>query len=205
MLHKGIIIGFLIGAILGPIGFLCIRRTLTEGALMGLAVGLGAALADGTYAFVAAFGVSIVSDFLLVYTNILSIVGGLYLMYLGAMAVRTTPTFAVLVVSKVNLLMATVSTFALTLTSPVTILSFVAAFTSLNVLEQNVGYFQVGLLVLGVFLGSALWWIVLTTSSSLLRYRLTNRMISKINKASGVVIFLLGCIVLLKTIAKVIF
>lgn len=205
MLHKGIMIGFLIGAVLGPIGFLCIRRTLSQGALMGLSIGLGAALADGTYAFVAAFGISVVSDFLLAYTNILSIAGGLYLMYLGAMSARRAPAVTALIVSKANLLMAIVSTFVITLTSPVTILSFVAAFTSLNVLEQNVGSFQVGLLVFGVFLGSTLWWIILTTTSSLLRSRLTSCMIRRVNKASGMIIFLLGCVVLLKTAIKVIF
>jgi len=150
MLFTGIIVGFLIAAVLGPIGFLCIRRTLIEGPLIGLAVGIGSVFADGIYASIAAFGMTVVFNSLFSYVNILSVFGGLYLIYLGIVGYKTMPTHIPLSLSKSNILMTLISTFFLTLTSPVTIISFLAAFTSFNIVGQQVSFLQSSMLVGGV-------------------------------------------------------
>src|SRR4030066_1702005 len=153
-LYKGLIIGFSIAAPVGPIGILCIKRTLSSGRLVGLASGLGAATADALYGCIAAFGLTFISDFLIHQQAWLRLVGGLFLCYLGIKTFFSHPTDSTQESNPGGLLNASGSTFFLTLTNPITILSFAAIFAGLGLGSVSKGYIPAGLLVAGVFIGS---------------------------------------------------
>ena len=191
---KGILIGFSIAAPVGPIGVLCIRRTLTGGRKIGFASGLGAASADAIYGIVAGFGLSLVSNFLIDQQVILRLVGGIFLVYLGVKTfLSKTAEKPADAGNGKGLAGAYASTFFLTLTNPMTILSFTLIFAGLGLAESAGGnLWGAGLLVLGVFCGSALWWFLLSGGVSLLGQRLQNSHLVWINRAAGVIIFIFG-------------
>ncbi|MFZ5918807.1 MAG: LysE family translocator [Chloroflexota bacterium] len=197
LLFRGLLIGFSIAAPVGPIGVLCIRRTLTGGRLVGLVSGLGAASADAVYGSVAGFGLTAISGFLLQQQVWLRLIGGLFLCYLGIKAFLSRTPEEPTEAGGSSLLGAFVSTFVLTLTNPMTILSFAAIFAGLGLIEAQRGFGSAGVLVLGVFAGSALWWLTLAGSVGLFRRRFTPRWLRWVNRVSGVVIFGFGCLALL--------
>jgi threonine/homoserine/homoserine lactone efflux protein len=187
---RGFAIGFSIAAVLGPIGVLCIRRTLERGFLTGWISGLGAATADASYAALAAFGVSLATQLLVDQRLWLRLIGGAFLLILGLRILRSAPAErAAAARSAAGLLGAYASTLALTLSNPMTILSFVGIFAGLGVgaLEGDAP-----LLVGGVFSGSAAWWLVLASVTSRLRARLTPRVHRWVNVASGLLICAFG-------------
>ncbi len=149
---RGLVIGFSIAAPVGPIGVLCIRRTLAEGQLYGLVSGLGAATADALYGCVAAFGLTFVSGFLIGHKLWLSLIGGLFLLYLGIKTLLSTPAENAARAEGKGLFGAYASTFLLTVTNPMTILSFVAIFAALGLGNATGSYASALILVLGVFL-----------------------------------------------------
>ena len=186
--------GIGISAPVGPIGLLCIQRTLNEGRRVGLVSGLGAASADALYGVVAAFGLTLVTVFLVEQRLWLGLGGGLFLLYLGVRTLLTPPssqpaaqTVAEMDGARSNLWRAWGSTFLLTLTNPMTILAFVAIFGGAG-LAAEAGALGAVLLVLGVFLGSALWWLTLTTAVSLARRKVTPRVLTWINRSAGLLI-----------------
>lgn len=194
-LLRGLILGFSIAAPVGPIGVLCIRRTLANGRASGLVSGLGAASADAIYGSVAAFGLTVISSFLVERQAVLRLVGGLFLLYLGVRTLLARPAAETAVIASTSLGSDYATTFFLTLTNPMTILSFAAVFAGLG-LTAGAGYGSALLLVLGVFLGSALWWLLLVTIVSLVRHRLTPTSLRWVNIASGVIIAAFGLIAL---------
>ena len=162
-LLKGLLIGFAIAAPVGPIGVLCIRRTFAEGQAAGFFTGLGAATADAFYGAVAAFGLTAVSSFLLGYQQALQLLGGLFLCALG---VKTWIAKADGVSARMEgqgLVQAYASSVILTLTNPATILSFVAVFAGAGLGQARHGMIDASALVCGVFLGSAAWWLTLSS------------------------------------------
>ncbi|HEX4840498.1 MAG TPA: LysE family transporter [Rhabdochlamydiaceae bacterium] len=161
-LLKGIILGFSIAAPVGPIGVLCIRKTLQFGRFSGLCSGLGAAFADSLYAVIAAFGLTVISNFLLAGQFWFRLIGGCFLLYLGWKTFISKPASDSKNVPHTTLLNDFISTFFLTITNPMTILSFLAVFAGLGLSSVHGDYFQAGGLVLGVFLGSAAWWLLLS-------------------------------------------
>ena len=198
-LLRGLVIGFSIAAPVGPIGVLCIRRTLAHGHFAGFLSGLGAASADALYGCVAAFGLTSVSDFLVEQQLLLRLVGGAFLLYLGFRIVRERPTEREAAVSGTSyggLARAYSSTFLLTITNPLTFLSFAAIFAGLGLVE-SAGYVLATVLVLGVFLGSALWWLLLSRGVSLFRSRLGLGTLRWANRGSGTIIFGFGVAALL--------
>jgi threonine/homoserine/homoserine lactone efflux protein len=188
---KGLILGFAIAAPVGPIGVLCIRRSLADGERAGFATGLGAATADALYGCVAAFGLTAVSDYLLKQKFWLGLFGGLFLCYLGGRTFLTKASDRPAVASGKGLAGAYLSTFLLTVTNPMTILSFVAVFAGLG-LATSSNYVTAASLVAGVFIGSALWWLLLSGGSALFRARVGPSLMTWVNRASGVIIFVLG-------------
>lgn len=196
MLLQGLLLGFAIAAPVGPIGLLCIRRTLDRGRLVGLVSGLGAATADGFYGFVAAFGLTFISQFLIDQSGWLRIGGGLFLCYLGITTALAKPATTAAEARGRGIVGAYFSTLALTLTNPATILSFVAIFAGFGIAQAERGYLASGLLVIGVTLGSALWWLTLSTGISLFRQRLTPRRLVWLNRAFGLLIFGFGIVAL---------
>lgn len=191
-LFRGILIGFSIAAPVGPIGVLCIRRTLTEGRAAGLVSGLGAATADALYGCVAGFGLTLISNFLVRQQWWLGLIGGLFLCYLGVKTLLSTPAEQAASAKGTGLLGAYASTFFLTVTNPVTILAFAAIFAGLGLANTSGSYGAAAILVLGVFLGSALWWLLLSGGVSLLRERFTTTGLQWVNRISGVIILGFG-------------
>lgn len=191
-LWRGLLIGFSIAAPVGPIGVLCIRRTLADGWAVGLLSGLGAATADAIYGSIAGFGLTFVSGFLISQQQWLRLVGGLFLCYLGVRTLLQRPAERPALASGSGPLGAYLSTFLLTLTNPITILSFVAIFAGLGVASSGQDYGSAAILVLGVFCGSALWWLVLSSGVGLLRARITATAMLWVNRLSGLVVLGFG-------------
>jgi threonine/homoserine/homoserine lactone efflux protein len=196
VLLRGLILGFSIAAPVGPIGVLCIRRSLADGRLNGFVSGLGAATADALYGSVAAFGLTFISGVLFNLQGGLRLIGGLFLCYLGLKTCLARPAPLETAASRRGLGGAYASTLFLTLTNPMTILSFTAIFAGVGVFNTGGSYLAAGLLVTGVFAGSALWWFLLSALTGLLRTRLDTRLLLWINRASGVVIVVFGLIAL---------
>lgn len=194
---RGAILGFSIAAPVGPIGVLCIRRTLAEGRIVGLLSGLGAATADAFYGSIAAFGLTANSSLLVGHQSDLRIVGGIFLLYLGIRTMLAAPAQAAKSGSRRQLLNNYLSTVGLTLTNPTTILSFVAIFAGLGWAgTSGESYGSAALLVAGVFSGSALWWLILSTGVSLIRSRFTPRVMGWVNRVSGTLIAGFGVVAL---------
>lgn len=190
-LIKGVIIGFSIAAPVGPIGVLCIRRSLAEGQRMGLATGLGAATADAVYGCIAGFGLTAVSSFLVGQKAWLGFLGGLFLCYLGVRTFITKPAEKPAEVGGGGLFSAYLSTFFLTVTNPMTILSFIAVFAGFG-LGASSDYWSATSLVVGVFIGSGLWWLLLSTGVALFRSRVNSNWMAAVNRASGVIMLAFG-------------
>ena len=193
---RGLIIGFSIAAPVGPIGVLCIRRTLAEGRLAGFLSGMGAASADMFYGAVAAFGLTAVQDLLLGQSGWLHIIGGIFLLYLGIKTFFSKPAEQAARSSRSGLFSAYLSTFFLTITNPITILSFIAIFAGLQLGETDGNYVATTLMVLGVFLGSAAWWLTLSLLVGLLRHRFNATWMTWVNRIAGMIIFSFGIVIL---------
>ena len=199
-LPRGLVIGFAIAAPVGPIGVLCIRRTLAEGRATGLVSGLGAATADAIYGCIAAFGLTFISGILIGQQGLVRLVGGIFLCYLGLRTLVTTPAEKPSSAEGRGLAGAYASTFFLTLTNPMTILSFAAIFAGLGIGSATGDYVSATLSVLGVFLGSALWWLILSGGVSVFRTKLKPRALAWVNNVSGIIILAFGVTALLSLI-----
>lgn len=188
--------GLAVAAPVGPIGLLCIQRTLQDGRVYGLATGLGAATADALYGLVAAFGLTIIASFFLEQQAWIALLGGLYLCYLGVRIIRSAPPESALQSQRGSLFRAYSTTFLLTLTNPLTILSFVAIFAGLGLAQGGDDYLEAAILVAGVFCGSAAWWLLLSGGVSLIRRRVNAGTMVWINRLSGAIIIAFGLIAL---------
>lgn len=191
-LFKGLLLGFSIAAPVGPIGVLCIRRTIADGRAAGLLSGLGAATADALYGCVAGFGMVLISNFLVSQQTWIRLIGGAFLCYLGIKTLLTKPAAEPAAVKRKGLLGAYASTFFLTLTNPMTILSFAAVFAGLGLADSNGSYSSAGILVLGVFCGSAAWWLILSSVVGLFREKFNLTALKWVNRISGIVILAFG-------------
>jgi len=199
-LLRGLVIGFSIAAPVGPIGVLCIRRTLAEGRVSGLVSGLGAATADAIYGCIAGFGLTFISSILVSQQVWPRLIGGVFLCYLGLKTFVARPAEEAASAEGRGLIGAYVSTFFLTLTNPMTILSFAVIFAGLGLGSASGNYISAGLLVSGVFIGSALWWLVLSGGVGLLRTRFNLQGLRWVNSISGIIITGFGLIALLSVI-----
>lgn len=194
---KSLFIGFVIAAPVGPIGVLCARRTLLHGRRAGFFSGMGAATADAIYGFIAAFGLTFVSGFLVEYQSWLRLIGGALLVHMGVKAFRALP------VKKCELPRSArhyagmySSTFFLTLTNPMTIFSFAAVFAGFGLAGIKGSALSSGILVLGVFLGSALWWLFLVVLFSLYGRRFHSHELVWVNRVTGAIITASGVLAL---------
>jgi threonine/homoserine/homoserine lactone efflux protein len=195
-LIKGLIIGFSIAAPVGPIGVLTIKRTLTEGRISGFVTGLGAATADSVYGIIAGFGLTAISSFLLTQEFWIKLIGGSFLLFLGFKSFAAKPASKAANVNSKGLLNNFISTFFLTITSPATILSFLAIFAALGLGTTITYYSSSMLLVLGIGLGSALWWFILSSIVSFFQSHLTPNKLIWINRLSGLIIITFGLLAL---------
>ncbi len=192
---RGLVIGFSIAATVGPMSTLCIQRTIHKGFLAGLISGLGIASADGCYGSIAAFGITVVTTLLIRLQLWIHVIGGLFLIYLGIRTLLTPPAERAARAKATNLSSMYLSTFLLTLTNPLTIISFAAIFAGIGIGINSTSASV--LVVAGVFLGSTLWWIILTSSLSILRIKLAPMWLHWINRVSGIIILLFGIFALL--------
>jgi threonine/homoserine/homoserine lactone efflux protein len=196
---QGLVIGFSIAAPVGPIGILCIRRTLAEGRRSGFVSGLGAATADAVYGCIAGFGLTFLAAFLIEQSQWLRLIGGGFLLYLGIKTFLSRPSqvdnSSSSLDRSVNLTGNYLSTFFLTLTNPLTILSFAAIFAGLGLGSMSSGdYASAIILVAGVFLGSGSWWFLLSGIVGLVRQRFNPSYLVWVNRISGLIIILFGVV-----------
>jgi threonine/homoserine/homoserine lactone efflux protein len=201
LLLRGLALGFAIAAPVGPIGVLCIRRTLAQGRAVGLLSGLGAATADAFYGSVAAFGLTAISGLMVAQRTWLGLMGGAFLCYLGARTFLAAPALEPARTPSGGLAGSYISTLALTLTNPMTILSFAAVFAGMGLGGGEGSFAGAALLVVGVFLGSAAWWLALSTGVSLLRGGLSAAGLRWVNRLSGLVIAAFGAGAILSVVA----
>jgi len=196
---KGIIIGFAMAVPIGPIGIMCIRKTLTEGRLRGLIIGLGAATADLIYGCVAAFGLTVISSTLNHERLWIRLVGGALLLFLGIRTFRSIPVKLNLPENTKGILRSFLTTVFLTLTNPLTIFAFIAIFASLG-LGSGLSYFSASSLVAGVFIGSGLWFLLLSSGVTFFRKKLDLVGLKWVNKIAGILIILSGVIAIASVI-----
>lgn len=199
---RGLVIGVSVAAPVGPMAVLCMRRTVAYGRLTGFTSGLGIASADALYGAIAAFGLTSLSTFLVSLQDVVRIVGGLFLIFLGARTFRSqaAETARASGELKGGHAGAYLSTLGLTLTNPSTILSFAAIFSGFGIVSDSGRTASAAALVAGVFIGSCLWWLVLTGITAVLRSKLTPPRLTLVNRISGVVILAFGGIALLSVI-----
>lgn len=184
---KGLGFGFILAATVGPMWVLCLRRTLAGGALAGLASGMGIAVADAVYGGIAAFGLTAISGLLLAHQRWIGLLGAALLVYLGIRALIATPAPLDGELAPTRLGRAFLSTLGLTLANPPTILAFAAVFAALGLASSD-DYGLAAVVVLGVFLGSAAWWIFLAAAAARLRGRIGAPVMRAVNIVSGIAI-----------------
>ena len=198
---RSLFIGLSVAATIGPMSILCMQRTMSRGFLYGLISGLGIATADGLYGSVAGLGLTVIASFLVSQQTWIHLLGGLFLLYLGGKTMLTKPAErAAQTTTTTNFVGAYASTLLLTLTNPLTIISFAAIFASLGVGGGSNSTFVALLVISGVFSGSMLWWCLLTGGISLLRGRFSlsssSRWLLWLNRLSGGIIMLFGLLAL---------
>ena len=195
---KGLIVGFVIAAPVGPIGVLCARRTLTLGRRAGFFSGMGAATADSVYGFIAAFGLTYVSDLLIDHQYWLRLAGGALLCIIGVRTLMAEPERQRAVPKTAGRFAGMyTSTFFLTLTNPMTIFSFAVVFAGFGLAGARGSLVSAGTLILGVFLGSGIWWLFLVGVFSIFRMRLEHHELRWVNRIAGLIITGSGVLALL--------
>ncbi len=193
---KAFLIGLSVAAPVGPMGLLCIRRTLQSGWLSGYLSGLAVAFGDAFYASVAVFSVAAIAQFLTEWQSLLRIVGGLVLLLIGWKTFISRPESIGGVKAK-RLTPATfVSTFMLTLTNPATVIYFTAIFASMGIVATK-GFGEALAAVIGIFLGSMTWYVVLSGGVNLARSRVTTKSMVWINRISGTMLATFGILAII--------
>jgi threonine/homoserine/homoserine lactone efflux protein len=202
LISGGILIGLIVAAPIGPVNLICIRRTFTYGAVNGFFAGLGAALGDGLFAIITAFGLTAISQLIEGYSTPLKLIGGLMLVGFGLHIFRSDVS-AIRDAEKSreagppSLFRSMASTFALTITNPATLFGFTALFAGLASLAgREASFVDAAITVVGVFVGSSMWWFILTTIVGIFHHHIDAGVIRKINHFFGIAVTGFGVIVL---------
>ncbi|MFN8257316.1 MAG: LysE family transporter [Bacteroidales bacterium] len=193
---KGIIVGISVSAPLGPLGILCIQRTLNKGVFSGIITGLGAAFADSFYAAIAGFGISIIADFLKEYQLLIRIVGGIILIILGIVIFRNNPIKQIRQQKNQNIIGYFISGLFITFTNPITIVVFGAVFTGLGLHDAR-DTSPILFTLIGIFSGAVLWWSGLSIFLNIFRNKFRLRYLWWINKISGIMVSVFGLAIVL--------
>ena len=191
---KGLILGFIICVPFGPIGLLCVRRTLMDGKVAGIAAVLGASVVDAIYCAIAGLGVSYISNFLTNERTVLRLAGGLVLIAMGIKIFLTHPTEKTPEAKGHGLFASFGSSFFLMLTNPLAVLVFTATFSALGIGGWQDAYLSTGMLVVGVFVGSALWAPIFVVGVHLLSPQLTPSQLRLANRIAGLILFSFGVV-----------
>ena len=200
---KGIVVGTVIAVPVGPVGVMCVRRSIFEGRLAGSVSGLGAATADAVFGIIAGFGLTVISDWLINYQLWLRAAGGCYLLYIGGRAaVAEPPTELESEPDPESLLRHFASTFALTVTNPITVLAFLGIFTAIGFSGAQATFGRASILVLGVWSGSLLWWLALSFGVGHVRHSIEPRHLGWISRGSGAILLFSGAALLATVIVN---
>jgi len=207
LLLSGVVMGLIAAVPIGPVNLICIRRTFAFGPLNGFVSGLGAALGDGIFAAIMGFGLTWIAQLIEGYAMIIELIGGALMVWMG-FKTFTSPPVPRAADEKpdnegTNLVRAMISTFALTITNPVTLLSFGVMFAGLGGLAGGAGSFNdAGFVVAGVVGGSAGWWLALTTLIGLFHAKIDEKAMRMINRACGLLVIGCGLAVLIHLAIK---
>lgn len=191
---RGVFVGAAIAVPVGPVNLLTLRRTLAYGRRSGVATGLGAGIADTLYGAIAAFGLTLISDFLIAQQTWLRIGGGGFLVFMGLRALRPHLSPKLASDQRPTFFHAALSSFLLTLSNPVTILAFGAVFGAVGVVDPDLRRLDATLLVGGVFTGSMSWWLLITALVGRVRARTSPLLVQRLSQASGVLIAIFGIV-----------
>ena len=214
LIVTGVLFGFFAALPIGPVNLICIRRTLQFGSFHGFVSGLGAALGDGLFACITGFGFTALVQLIVGYSSLLQLIGGLLLLFFGVRTFYTPPPpsfderlamaeSGVSANGKGPPARGMASTFVLAITNPVTLFGFTAFFATLGGFAGgNPSFLAASFVVLGVFAGSSLWWLTLTTVVGLLHARISDHTVRMINEISGAVVALFGVVVLGHLVAR---
>ena len=194
-LLKGIVVGIVIAVPVGPVGVMCVRRTIFASRLAGLISGVGAATGDAMFGFIAAFGLTFISDLLIGYQQWLRVAGGVYLIWVGGSALLAPPEITPRSPRSAEI-RDFVSTFALTLSNPITILVFLGVFSAIGLSGEEATLDRAAILVLGVWLGSLLWWLTVSFGLGRLFRSFEPRYLGWINRGSGTILLVSGAALL---------
>ncbi|GBU07828.1 hypothetical protein AwDysgo_11590 [Bacteroidales bacterium] len=194
ILYKGFLIGILVSAPMGPIGLLCIQRTLNKGRWHGFASGLGATVSDAIYALLTCLGMSFIFDFIQNNQDILQLAGSLLLMFFGVYTYRSNPSKNL---KKPQEGLNTysqdaITAFFLTLSNPFVIFLFIALFARFNFISSEDTLFSVFVGLLGIVLGALCWWFIITGLIGKLRSSFNLRGLWIMNRVVGSVIIVLA-------------
>jgi threonine/homoserine/homoserine lactone efflux protein len=203
-LFQGLLIGIAIAAPVGPIGVLCIQRTLAHGRRSGFVTGLGAATADGAYGAVAAFGLTGISYFLAAEQTFIRAIGGIFLAYLAVITLRAGNAQQPVAAERNGIVSDYFSTLLLTIANPATIISFIAVFAAAGFGAVNGDLRNASLLVLGVFSGSALWWLILSFGTGFVASSANTRSLRIANLLSGAILLLFAAYALVTSARSVV-
>jgi threonine/homoserine/homoserine lactone efflux protein len=200
---SGAVLGYFAAIPIGPVNLICIRRTLHFGSYFGFISGLGAAFGDAMFASITAFGFTALAQLIVGYSNALQLIGGIFLMVFGISTFLAPPPpsfeerLAAPVKSAPSQARAIASTFMLTVSNPATLFAYTALIAGLGgLVGEKPSFFSASFVVMGVFCGSALWWLTLTTIVGLLHARINDRVVRRINEGSGLLIASFGVAVL---------
>lgn len=197
LLIKGIGIGILFSAPVGPVNIMCIQLAFRRGFLAGLAAGIGAVMADGVFAAMAAYGFTAFSDLVVGWSRPFQLAGGIVLILFGIRIVQTHPHLDGGARSTGNMLSTGLAAFGMTITNPATVLGFIAVFGSLGEFAPAPGdYVGATCLVAGVLAGGSAWWFLVASLVSLVRARMTDRALEAVNHTAGAILMLFGAAIL---------
>jgi len=189
---KGILAGMIIAVPVGPVAVICIKRSIYFGVLGGLSAGFGAAVADAVFGAVVGFGIAAVTQFLAEHESVIQLVGGIILLVLGLVFILRPGGAPGDSPSRAGMAGTFLATFTLTMTNPATILTFLTVFSSLGLATANLGYDEAAILVAGVFLGSAIWWVSISLAVLLARGRIGVAWMPRVKRWSGVIVIAFG-------------
>ena len=196
-LIAGLIIGFFVALPVGAAAVLCINRSIQDGFKAGFSTGLGVAIADLVYGFLAVFGLFAISGETLESQPVLRLAGALCIMFLGCRLMSQTPISSNQNLHQITTLKGIITGFIVTISNPMTIIAFVAALSYVNYLIEQINYIRSTLIVIGIFLGSLSWWTILSVISIKLRENLTSKFMRNVNLSSGILIFIFGIFIVI--------
>jgi threonine/homoserine/homoserine lactone efflux protein len=196
LLLKGFFIGFAIAAPVGAVAILCIRRTLAHHIFLASLTGLGSACADAFYSMITAFSLASISKLILEYDFYLKLFGGVLLFFFGFSILLSHGRQESQENMKDSPLHTFTSAFVLTISNPITLFAFAAAFTATGISPYYESFIQALLLVVGVFCGACTWWLSLITVISFMKHKLSDTQLHWINWFSGAILLVFATSIL---------